>query len=137
MKLIRASMDDCLVLSLAVHGPGHAIADHFTLVEFACRDGSDNVWVHPWLMHGLDMLRRDSGAPVVLTNGFRTVRHNAKVGGAKRSKHLYGMAADVVSRAWSPEEVAGWAEVKGFGGIGRYNTFTHLDVYGEGRRWIG
>lgn len=135
MKLHSAYLDDVRVYALSEHGPEHPVSTHFTLVEFACKDGSDVVLVHPALARGLDDLRRDTGSPVVLTNSYRTFSHNAKVGGAKRSKHLYGLAADVVSLVWTPEEVAEWAEGKGFGGIGRYNTFTHLDVYGQGRRW--
>ena len=137
MNLHSASLDEVRVYALSEHGADFQVSTYFTLVEFACKDGSDVVLVHPQLAKGLDALRRASGSPVVLTNSYRTFSHNAKVGGAKRSKHLYGLAADVVSLVWTPEEVAGWAEDEGFGGIGRYNTFTHLDVYGQGRRWDG
>ena len=137
MKLHEASIDDVRFYALSEHGPDASVSDHFTLIEFACKDGSDVVLIHPWLLFGLDMLRRESEGPVILTNAYRTVSHNRKVGGAHRSKHLYGLAADVVSRAWTPDEVASWAERKNWGGIGRYRTFTHLDVYGLNRGWEG
>lgn len=143
MILHGASMDDARVYSLTVDGPGLVVIEGFTLVEFACKDGSDNVWIHPWLLEGLWALRGWCGGPVSLSNGFRTMRHNKAVGGRMPggnrvggSRHMYGEAADVI-RAGSktPDEVAEWAEVQGWGGIGRYNSFTHLDVYGQGRRW--
>jgi len=31
--------------------------------------------------------------------------------------------------------VADFAETLGVGGIGRYDTFTHVDVWGWNRRW--
>jgi uncharacterized protein YcbK (DUF882 family) len=31
--------------------------------------------------------------------------------------------------------VADWANEEGFGGVGRYPDFTHVDVHGSERRW--
>ena len=144
MNLHSATMDDELVFSLKLDGLDKQIGKHFKLVEFACKDGSDTVWLHPALVAGLDKLREASGAPVTLTNAYRTPSHNAKVGGRQGgemrqsgSRPLYGQAADVVSHAWKPKEVADWAEGQGFGGVGRYKTFTHVDVWGKDRRWNG
>ena len=45
------------------------------------------------------------------------------------------MAADVKVHGKTPDEVATWAEAMAWGGVGRYNSFTHLDVFGVNRRW--
>lgn len=43
----------------------------------------------------LDPLRRAWGAPIIVTSGYRSVRLNKAVGGAARSQHLLGQAADI------------------------------------------
>ena len=43
----------------------------------------------------LDPLREAWGAPIIVTSGYRCEELNARVGGAKRSYHLRGMAADI------------------------------------------
>ena len=43
----------------------------------------------------LDPLREAWGAPIIVTSGYRCPVLNARVGGAKNSYHLQGMAADI------------------------------------------
>ena len=43
----------------------------------------------------LDLFRAAWGYPVRINSGFRCERHNAEVGGAERSRHLLGCAADI------------------------------------------
>lgn len=45
----------------------------------------------------LDPLREKWGAPIVVTSGFRSVKLNRAVGGAARSQHCKGQAADIRS----------------------------------------
>lgn len=117
----------------------HQLSENFRLGEFACRDGTPVVLVHPALVEHLQRLRNYAGGPVEVLSGFRTGAYNKKIGGVDNSRHMYGMAADVVVDGMTPEEVATWAEEEGFGGVGRYPNegFTHLDVYGQSRRWTG
>lgn len=121
--------------SLRQHGPDARLSVYFRLIEFACRDGSDLVLVHPRLVMLLDQVRIRFRAPVTITSAFRTRTHNRTIGGATHSRHLYGLAADIQVRGVHPDKVARFAEILNPGGLGRYNTFTHLDVEGEGRRW--
>lgn len=113
----------------------HDLAKDFSLHEMQCSDGSHAVLAHPALIHGLQELRNHANAPVTIESGYRTAAHNEAIGGATRSRHLYGMAADVTVGGMTPAEVQAWAEQMQFGGIGYYPTFTHLDVQGKGRRW--
>ena len=130
-----ATLDDVVMYSLKVHGGGLTLAPGFKLTEFASRCGCDQVLVHPWLLEGLVMLREEFGQTVRINSSYRTVKHNAAIGGADGSKHKLGMAADVDVMNVKPKTVADWAESEGFGGVGRYNTFTHLDCWGKNRRW--
>ncbi len=45
----------------------------------------------------LDPARRKFGAPITVTSGYRCQALNRAVGGARRSYHLQGRAADVVT----------------------------------------
>ena len=57
---------------------------------------------------------------VNINSAYRTEAYNKKVGGASKSQHLYGKAADIVISGVKPREIAEYAESKGVGGIGLY-----------------
>ena len=44
----------------------------------------------------LQSARDQLGCPIVISSGYRCRPHNSRVGGAARSKHLQGRAADLV-----------------------------------------
>ena len=52
----------------------------------------------------LDPLREAWGAPIIVTSGYRSVRLNAAVGGARSSQHVTGQAADIRTVNDRPEE---------------------------------
>ena len=76
---------------------------------------------------------------MIITSGYRTESHNKKVGGAKKSIHMMGIATDIVVKGVAPEDVAAYAELlmPDKGGIGLYRTFVHIDVRHEKARWKG
>ena len=119
---------------VSLHGHQKASA-HFKVEEFACADGTDVLLIHPQLIDLLEELRANWGRPVTVNSGFRTAAYNDKIGGADDSRHLYGLAADIVISGVPPDEVATLAADLGAGGVGRYDTFTHVDVWGSDRRW--
>jgi uncharacterized protein YcbK (DUF882 family) len=127
---------------LDVHGPAYELSPHFRLVEMASKDGSNEVMVHGRLIELLETIRSHFGGPVMINSGYRSRPHNRAIGGARHSRHLHGLAADVVvwdekGRLVHPDRVAEVAESLGVGGLGRYAHFCHLDVQGHGRRWTG
>jgi uncharacterized protein YcbK (DUF882 family) len=79
------------------------------------------------------------GRPLVVSSGYRCKKHNAEVKGREHSKHMEGLAVDISTEGWSESEkkrLYGLAEALEFGGFGRYENFTHLDVReGEPARW--
>lgn len=128
-------LGSALAYAVSGQGAGYRLSDHFTLGEFRSGDGADRVLVHPALVCVLEVARAHFGAPVTVTSGYRTAAHNRAVGGRPRSRHLYGLAADVVVAGVRPSLVAAFFDGLRVGGLGRYRTFTHVDVQGRRRRW--
>lgn len=115
------------------------VSDHFRQHEFSCR--CCGLYLEdPRLLFALEVLRGNLGDhPMYVDSGTRCSPWNKAVGGAKKSLHLNGAAADIVVQGVSPIEVAEAAgRITEFyhGGIGIYDTFTHLDVRRGGpARW--
>lgn len=49
----------------------------------------------------LDPLRESTGAPINVSSGYRGPELNARIGGAKKSQHMEGRAADIQSHGMS------------------------------------
>ena len=124
--------------SLAKDGTTY-ISKNFRVREFACKDGSDPIFIDDELVSVLQQIRDHFGKAVTITSAYRTASHNKKVGGATYSQHLYGKAADIKVSGVAPSVVADYVEtlMPGTGGIGRYSTFTHVDVRKVKSRWNG
>lgn len=110
---------------------------NFTPQEMASRgDGSIRISVE--LMEKLSLLRSRMGAPFIINSAYRDAKHNVKVGGAKNSYHVRGMAADISMSNHDPEVFASAAREVGLGGLGFYppkkGNFIHVDV-GPKREW--
>lgn len=113
------------------------LSTHFSRHEFACKCGCGFAVVDAELLYVLEALRDYFAAPISIESGTRCVKHNAAEGGASSSKHLLGIAADIKIKGVAPNAVAEWLE-KTFPdcyGIGRYNTWTHIDVRSVKARW--
>lgn len=115
------------------------LSTNFRVREFACSDGSDPIFVSSKLVTILQKIRTHFGKAVTITSAYRTPTHNKAVGGTTYSQHLYGMAADIKVSGVSPKKVAEYAEkvLPNTGGIGIYDTFTHIDVRATKARWKG
>jgi len=120
------------------------LTKNFSLSEFECKCGcvmSEHVKKNVVeLAENLQVLR-DVVGKLDLTNAYRCKEHNADVGGATNSQHLEGKAADIKSSTVKPNSLAvivdtlmESGEFK-LGGIGIYNTFTHVDIRGHRARW--
>ena len=113
------------------------LSDNFKVKEFACNDGSDTVLIADELVSLLQKIRDHFGVAVTINSGYRTSTYNKKVGGATNSQHVKGTAADIVAKGVDPLTVAQYAEylMPDSGGIGVYQTFTHVDVRTNRSRW--
>lgn len=132
-------MYDVKVYSLKTEG-NRQVTDHFKVREFACSDGSDVVFISQALAEILENIRVNFGAAVTINSGYRTVSYNKTVSGSSStSQHCNGLAADIRVAGVSPDRVADYAEqlLGDHGGVGRYKTFTHVDVRANKSRWKG
>jgi uncharacterized protein YcbK (DUF882 family) len=113
------------------------LSENFKVKEFACKDGSDSIFISLELVEILQKIRTHFGKAVTVTSSYRTADHNRTVGGSTYSQHLYGMAADIKVKETNPKEVAAYAEslLTDTGGIGIYSTFIHVDVREKKARW--
>ena len=81
---------------------------------------------------------RDEGvrSPVLINSWYRDPEYNKEIGGVPWSMHLTCGAADIVKLGYTPSQVADMLEAHPLAeklGIGRYNSFTHVDIRG----WLG
>lgn len=115
------------------------LSKDFRVREFRCKNGADVIFVDTALVELLQKIRDHFGAPITINSAYRTPEYNKKVGGSTYSQHQYGKAADIVVKGVKPAEVAAYAEqlMPSYGGVGRYSTFTHVDVRDEKSRWNG
>jgi len=115
------------------------LTDNFNRSEFACKCDCgfdeialDTVYICQSIRHHFDR-------PVTITSACRCPEHNASVGGAENSQHVAGTAADVVVKDVHPHDVYEYLDTHavdlGIGGLGKYNSFTHVDTRGRGARW--
>ena len=112
------------------------LSKNFKLSEFMCNDNTPFIKVNMELVYKLQKLRDIVNLGVRINSAYRTPEYNRKVGGANKSQHVLGNAADIVVFGYTPTQLSKIAEQIGFDGIGIYNSFLHVDVRGHKARWI-
>ena len=114
------------------------LTEHFQLSEFRCKCGcgteKDFVEALTLTAQLLEGIRTHFyGAPITIISGVRCLKHNRTCGGAKKSQHLLGYAADIRVKGLTPQEVQkALSDTKlrvelGIKGLGSYASFTHVD----------
>lgn len=136
-------------------GPPSRLTEHFDVVEWEqpARRGLPAASYPPeWveerlrpLAEILEVLRAElGGRPIRVISGYRGPAYNAAIGGAEKSQHMEGRAADIMVEGVAPaavHDVALRLHQEGrirLGGLGEYPKFTHMDVRpGPLARWHG
>ena len=118
-------------------GRDHLISPHFTLAEMACKDGSDKVLYSTELMAMLEKLRDYGGFTVHINSGYRSPSYNRKIGGASKSQHTLGTAADIVVRkdgkTVSSKLICCLCQTIGFKGVAYISeSAVHVDMRSSG-----
>jgi uncharacterized protein YcbK (DUF882 family) len=105
--------------------------NYFSREEWACKGkdccgGADPLdSIH---LSRLNQYRERIGISTKINSGFRCRTHNARVGGAKDSFHVRGLATDIVTKGVKIAEMAKLLkEMDIFGGVIVYPTFIHVD----------
>ena len=111
------------------------LSANFSVKEFECKCGKcPETLINLDHVERLQQLRDNIGRSITITSAYRCLAHNTAVGGEKNSQHMKGHATDITVKGMTPDEVADACE-KLFDGIGRYDTFTHIDSRGRKARW--
>ena len=124
------------------------LTKNFNKSEFECSCGcvmpSRVLYNIRIVAENLQILRDYVDASITVNSAYRCVDHNHRIGGASRSQHVLGKASDIVVKGYTPDEVFLIVQnlrrnpmLKGviFQGLGRYNTFTHLDIRNNYTVW--
>ena len=109
-------------------------SNHFLWKEFYCPLAKMAPVTDLTLFHVamLETLRVEIDEPLRVNSGYRSPEHNSSeaVQGAPNSMHLQFATDKAPVRDTSMDKLDRLAEIAnelGFSGIGRYNTFLHLD----------
>lgn len=134
------------------------ITEHFDEKELSqpAKHGlSEMPYPEKWLLsRGLPLcktledIRQEFKLPVKLLSVFRSEAYNKAIGGARNSQHVQGRAADFIVKGISPDkvhakilELYNEGKLPQLGGLGKYPTFTHIDIRpkknGRLSRWEG
>jgi zinc D-Ala-D-Ala carboxypeptidase len=107
----------------------------FSPQEIACK-GTGSIAMNEAALDKLQALRDKLGRPLLLTSAYRSPEHNKRVGGAKNSQHMLGIAFDVRMENQDPQKFEAAARAVGFTGFGYYpkQGFMHIDT-GAKRSW--
>lgn len=116
------------------------LAKYISLHEVTCRCGCTmprtaelNMIVTAYMV---SVIREHIGEPIYVTSGYRCPSHNARVGGASRSYHMYGMAMDIWCSGITPltlRDTIAQLIADGkilAGGLKAYDSFVHYDIRG-------
>lgn len=120
---------------------------YFTEKEFNCKCGKckrpPNV-PSDELIDILCEIREHYNAPVTINSGYRCPEHNAKIGGAPKSQHVTGSAADFTVKGVKTLDLYNYI-IKTYDdrplGIAKriskdpHAGFVHLDTRGKRARW--
>ena len=88
---------------------------YFKMKEFECRcwckmpeEVHENI--EAMVTNVLDPARAMFGNPIKVNSGYRCERHNRAVGGAQRSQHLCGQAADIAAESRNYGSTEDWKQ---------------------------
>ncbi len=120
-------------------GKAVQLSKNFKSTEFDCHGFGccNSTDISLQLVDILQEVRDHFKKSVTVNSGFRCKVHNKAVGGASKSNHLKGSAADIVVSGVEPKEVAKFLESIGVLGIGLYPWGCHVDTRTKKAFWYG
>ena len=115
------------------------LSANFNRSEFTCGCGCGFNTVDTELLEILEVIRGHYDAPIGINSGCRCITHNNAVGSGNKSQHLLGRAADIQVEGIPAPKVANYIDsiYPDKYGLGRYDSFTHVDSRSSKARWSG
>lgn len=126
--------DDAILFDVNQNGNGFHLSRNFTLSEARSGCGDRWVWIHPATIVLAQKLRDEFG-PLEVRSWYRSKQHNKNIGGVDNSRHVLGMAVDLAPLETDVNKFKKRILQMDIGGIGIYDSFVHVDVYSNNRRW--
>lgn len=132
--------DKALLLSEARRAKGLGTASaHFSFMEVQCNCGGkyadcQRIWAPRKVFSALEVSRAEVKHSIHVTSGGRCPNYNAKVGGAKFSRHMAGDAID-----WAgpdKDTVRSWGVWRGIGYGSHSDCSLHTDLRPTKTSWI-
>ena len=113
------------------------LTKNFTDKEVECKCGCGALPT-PDFMNKLQGLRDLVKFPLYITSCARCSKHNKSVGGAPQSRHVPGMAADILWDTLDGPSKHKLLEqaLKLFNGIGLHEQFLHVDIRDNNVVWF-
>ena len=101
---------------------------HFKIDEFTCKCGCQQNRIKLDFISKLDNARSIAGIPFVVNSGYRCKKHNKAVGGAPKSAHTMGIAADIkCDNSTNRYKIINACMTVGLRRIGIAGSFVHVD----------
>ena len=112
---------------------------NFTYRELSCNQRNQVYIDKKSFTHALHLqeAREYLGKGFRINSWFRTLDYNKSVGGATASKHILGIATDISLGYYDRIKLRNFWKAKGWGGIGIYSNFIHVDSRGYLTEWKG
>jgi uncharacterized protein YcbK (DUF882 family) len=113
------------------------LSKNFSRSEFECTCGCGLSDIDPKLIEIYQAVRDEFG-PVRITSGCRCLDHNRSIGSKDTSQHILCKAGDGKIKEHDPAGIVYWLDdglMKGWGGLGIYDTFFHIDTRKKKARW--
>lgn len=121
-----------------------SLSEDFKVYEFVSHDittnaQADEILIDEKLVELLEKIRKQINKSLSISSGYRTIAWNKKIGGASKSYHCRGQAADVYSLSVPSFCIAYYAKKFGAGGVEvRFdlsaNDYCHIDTR-TGKKW--
>lgn len=106
------------------------LSRHVMAAQMASK-GNGEVRAQPALLARLDVLADRLGEPIPILSGYRDPAHNAAIGGARTSMHMFAAAADIDESYGLTIALADELGFSGRGNIEGTDVVVHVDVRGE------
>lgn len=109
--------------------PRKQLTKNFSYDELKCKCGCERALFDQDFLTMLQDIRDRYGKPLTISSGYRCKSHNKTVGGAPRSLHMRGKAADIVWPKGGRERkiLLCCAIAAGAKGLGISSKFLHID----------
>jgi uncharacterized protein YcbK (DUF882 family) len=115
------------------------LSPNFSSTELECKGSSpgEDMVISAELIARLQKVREEYKAPITITSGYRSLKHNKAIGGHPNSTHCLGHAVDITAADLDKLYAICEKYFKSIGDARHNRRFIHLDIRDDKlRRWL-